>query len=216
VADDAVTLVRDNGKFLPLKAVGTVKGGLPYMTTEETHNRVVVVVLSEDVRMDVGRMLGREVRNRVPDANVIYADSRIADAMTDPILKAVDEAQAVIVAVYATPTPGSTKNSVAVADASGALLGKLTEHAAAKMAVVAMGSPYVVSDFPGIQTYLCTFSNATVSELSAVKALFGEIPIHGHLPVSIPNVAQRGTGIERRGEIANGGEHHAQVKIASR
>jgi beta-N-acetylhexosaminidase len=215
VADDAVTLVRENGRLLPLKAVGTIKGGLPYMTLEETHNRFVVVVLSEDVRMDSGRMLGRQVRMRVPDANVMSVDPRIAEAMTDQILKAVDEAQAVVAAVYAAPAPGSTKNSVAVADATGALLSRLIEHAADKMAVVAMGNPYVVSDFPGIQNYLCTFSNATVSELSAVKALFGEIPIRGRLPVSIPNVAQRGAGIERPAQIAQGGTQHADTRIAS-
>src|SRR5207302_5742215 len=38
VADSAVTLVRDNGKVLPLKHGGTVVAGLPYMTKEETHN----------------------------------------------------------------------------------------------------------------------------------------------------------------------------------
>ena len=30
VADDAITLVRDNGKVLPLKSKGTAKTGLPY------------------------------------------------------------------------------------------------------------------------------------------------------------------------------------------
>src|SRR5215813_12045102 len=40
VADDAITLIRDNGKVLPLKAAGTVVGGLPYMSTVETHNRL--------------------------------------------------------------------------------------------------------------------------------------------------------------------------------
>jgi hypothetical protein len=44
----------------------------------------------------------------------------------------------------------------------------------------------------------------------AVKALFGEIPIHGHLPVSIPNVAQRGVGLERPLRVAKGGAEHAQ------
>jgi len=68
-----------------------------------------------------------------------------------------------------------------------------------------------VADFPGIQNYLCTFSNATVSEVSAVKALFGEIPIRGRLPVSIPNVAQRGAGIERHAQIAEGESQHAKI-----
>ncbi len=48
-----------------------------------------------------------------------------------------------------------------------------------------------------MQSYICAFSNVTVSEVAAVKALFGEIPIHGHLPVTIPNIAARGSGIER-------------------
>ena len=60
-----------------------------------------------------------------------------------------------------------------------------------------MGNPYVVEDFPAIENYLCAFSNATVSETAAVKAIFGEIQIRGHLPVTIPGIASRGEGIER-------------------
>jgi beta-N-acetylhexosaminidase len=211
VADQAITLVRDNGKLLPLKAVGTTKDALPYMTSEEIHNRLVVVVLTEDVRSDAGRMAARQVRARVPDANVIYVDPRVAAGMSEAVLNAVIEAQAVIAAVYVVPTPGGLKNSVGVADATTVLLRKLMEEAAAKTAVVAMGNPYVIADFPTIQNYLCTFSNESVSEVSAVKALFGEIPIRGHLPVSIPNVAQRGEGIERQGQLAEGGSRNAKI-----
>jgi hypothetical protein len=38
--------------------------------------------------------------------------------------------------------------------------------------------------------------------------LFGEIPIRGRLPVSIPEVAQRGAGIDR--SAGTGGTQHAQ------
>jgi beta-N-acetylhexosaminidase len=216
VADDAVTLVRENGKVLPLKSVGTAKGGLPYTTTEETHNHLVVIVFSDDVRMTAGRVLERQVRARVPDANVLFVDPRIAAGMTDDILRAVDEAQAVVAAVYAVPVPGGMKNSSAVADATGTLLTKMLEHARQKMAVVALGNPYVVASFPEIQNYLCTFSNETVSEVSAVKALFGEIPIRGHLPVSIPNVAQRGAGIERQARVAAEEVPHGHTEISRR
>jgi beta-N-acetylhexosaminidase len=213
VADDAITLLRDNGKVLPLKAVGTVAGGLPYMSTVETHNRLVVIVFSEDVRMSAGRAFDRQVIARVPDANVIFIDPRIAEGMTEQTLKAVDEAEAVVAAIYATPQPGSTKNMVAVADATGALLTRLLERAGTKTAVVAMGSPYVLGDFPQIGTYLCTFSNETVSEVSAVRALFGEISIRGHLPVTIPNVAQRGAKMDRP---AQGDSQHAHNSMESR
>ena len=232
-ADAAITLVRENGKVLPLKHAGTVKVGLPYMTVEETHNRVVAVLFSDDMRTDSGRAFGRELRARVPDARVIYVDPRVASGMSDEVLRAVDEAQTVVVAVYVIPTAGKVastpvspaaanpaqgamQNSVSMADATGTLLQQLLDRAAEKTAVVAMGNPYLASDFPMIQNYMCTFSNATVSEVSAVKALFGEIAIRGHLPVSIPNVAQRGAGIERPLQVANKEDQHAHSSPAVR
>jgi beta-N-acetylhexosaminidase len=99
-----------------------------------------------------------------------------------------------------------------LADATAMLLQKILDHAAQKTAVLAMGNPYVAQDFPATQNYICTFSNATVSEISAVKALFGEIAIRGRLPVSIPNVARRGDGIDRQAYVAPGGSQHAQFQ----
>jgi len=219
MADDAVTLVRDNGKLLPLKQMGTVDSGLPYQKVDEVRNRVVVVIFTDDVRTDAGRMLERQTRSRVPDANVIYVDPRIAAALSDDVMRAVDQAQIVVAAVYVIPTAGKAtkaagglQNSVGLADATGSLLQRILDHAAPKTAVLAMGNPYVAQDFPATQNYICAFSNATVSEISAVKALFGEIAIRGRLPVSIPNVARRGAGIDRQAYIAPGGSQHAQFQ----
>jgi beta-N-acetylhexosaminidase len=218
ISDSAVTLVRDNGKLLPLRRSGTVAAGLPYQRVEEVHNSTVAVIFSEDVRLDAGRQLERELRERRPDANVFYVDSRIAAAMSDDVLEAVDEAKAVIVAVYVIPTagravqgPNGLTNSVSISGVSGSLLQEILDHAAAKTVMLAMGNPYLAQDFPEVQNYLCTFSNAAVSEVSAVKALFGETAIRGRLPVTIPNIAQRGAGIERPAEVAEGGAHaHSQ------
>ena len=219
MADDAVTLVRDNGKLLPLKQMGTVNPGLPYQRVDEVRNRLVVIIFTDDVRTEAGRMLERQIRSRVPDANVTYVDPRIAAALSDDVLRAVDQAQTVVAAVYviptagkATKTAGGLQNSVGLADATGMLLQKLLDHAAPRTAVLAMGNPYVAQDFPAIENYICAFSNATVSEISAVKALFGEIAIRGRLPVSIPNVARRGAGIDRQAYVAPGGSQHAQYR----
>ena len=209
-ADAAVTLVRDNGKVLPLKSKGTAKAGLPYTTQEETHKQVLAVVFSDDVRTESGRAFAREFLARIPDARVMYLDPRFAAGMSDAVLKAVDEARTVVAAVYVVPNAGKMGNTVAMGDATGRLLQQLLDRAAAKTAVVAMGNPYLASDFPKVENYMCTFSNATVSEIGAVKALFGEIPIRGHLPVSIPNIAQRGAGLQRPIQVANGGSEHGQ------
>ncbi len=223
IADDAVTLVRDNGKVLPLKRVGTVLPHLPYQSVEEVREHVVVIIFSEDVRTDAGRTFERQLKARVPDSHVIYIDPRFAAAMTPDILHTVDQAQTVIAAVYMVPTPGartlaigSAPNAVTMPDASGALLQGVLDHAANKTVVIAMGSPFIAQDHPSVENYLCTFSNVSVSEVSAVKALFGEIPIHGHLPVTIPGIAQRGAGIERARQVAQGGSPDAHPQTTGR
>jgi beta-N-acetylhexosaminidase len=214
VADKAVTLVRDNGKLLPLKSEGTQKAGLPYLSVQEVRNRVLTVIFSDDMRMDSGRVFEREVRARIPDVKTIYVDPRTAAAMSDAVLEAVDQAKAVLAAVYVVPSAGKVaapgKNAVALADATGTLLQKILDHAAERTAVLAMGNPYLAQDFPAVQNYLCTFSNASVSETSAAKAVFGEIALRGHLPVTIPNVAQRGFGIEKQAILTSGGSQHEQ------
>jgi beta-N-acetylhexosaminidase len=96
-------------------------------------------------------------------------------------------------------------------DATAGLMHGLLQHAGTKLEMIALGSPYVAQEFPEVQNYLCTFSNEKVSELSAVKALFGEIPIHGRLPVSIPNIAQRGMGIDREA-VPQGGQNAGNSK----
>ena len=110
------------------------------------------------------------------------------------VLKAVDQARAVVVAVYIVPSAArsrklgrSGKHPASLPDSTSALLEKILGRAGEKTAVLAMGNPYLTDDFPAIQNYICTFSNVTVSEISAARALFGEIPMSGRMPVTLSN-----------------------------
>ena len=222
IADEAITLIRDNGRVIPLQSFGTSLGtpevALPYQSLTEVSNRLVAVIFSDDLRTDSGRMLERQILTRVPDARVIYVDARSAAGMKPDVVEAVEAAEHVIAAVYVVPTAGKAmraaggglKNTVAMDNATGSLLNAILDRAADRTVVLAMGNPYVVQDFPAIQNYVCAFSNATVSETAAVKAIFGEIPIGGHLPVTIPGIASRGEGLERPAQPSSGGSFHVQ------
>jgi len=85
----------------------------------------------------------------------------------------------------------------ALSEAETRMMNGILERAGERTVVVAMGSPYVAASFPEVQNYLCTYSIASVSETAAARALFGEIGIHGHSPVTIPGIAFRGAGLER-------------------
>jgi len=188
VADHAVTLVRDDNHMLPLHRDGT--------------GPLLVILFVSDAHGDDGRMLEREIRSRMPDARVIYVDRSTASIEADGIALLLPKAGRVIAAIYSVPQPGqagvaqTSIDTTAIKATSGAILQKILDTAGEKTIVLAMGSPYPILNYPGIHSYLCTFSPVATSERAAARALFGEIGIHGKLPVTLPEIAKRGDGID--------------------
>ena len=203
IADEAVTLVRvnglentrDNHKLLPLSRSAATAAQYAYHSDMPTSNRLLVLVFTDDARSDSGRTLVREVRTRVPDARVIYVDDLQAPLLAPHVLEAVVNAERIIAAVYVVPSAGRTlgadARSAAMENSSASILKNVIKAANEKTVVIAFGNPYVIVQYPAIQNYVCTFSNAPVSEVSAAKFLFGEMPARGHLPVTIPGIATR-------------------------
>jgi len=193
VADHAITLVRDDNQRVPINRYDA--------------GQLLVVIFVSDTHGDDGRVLEREIRSLVPGVRVIYVDRRSAAVEAEGIAALVPKAQRVIAAVYSVSQPGpaeiaATSTSGLAAQGSAGILRNILEVAGERTVVVALGSPYSILNFPSIHSYLCTYSWVPTSENSAAKALFGEIPIHGKLPVTLPGVAKRGDGIDRAASVS--------------
>jgi beta-N-acetylhexosaminidase len=205
VADSAMTLVRENGRMLPLKPQRSSLPSTSYDAVQKEGNKLLCVVFANDVRSDDGRQLQRELRARVPEARFIFVDPRIAEGSTPEIMSAAGAAEDVLAAIYLIPAPGRTVrkegatgvNTISMPDSTAVLLQSIVQAKPDKTTVISFGSPYLLQDFPAIENYVCAYSNAAVSEIAAIKAVFGEIPFHGRLPVSIPGEAKRGAGIDQ-------------------
>jgi len=203
IADEAVTVVRQsthenarqNRSVLPLPRGVNVNSQFAYHSGIVAGNRLLLLIFTDDARSENGRTLVREVRARVPDVRVIYVDDVLAPLLAPHVLEATVNAERVVAAVYVTPSAGRNAGgdtgSPALSQGSSLILANVIKAAADKTAVVAMGNPYLLTQYPAIQNYVCTFSNVPVSEVSAAKFLFGEMPARGHLPVTIPGIANR-------------------------
>lgn len=202
VADSAVTLLRDNRQVLPLRRNGTSGSPVAYQPSRQG-SRLIAVYFTSDVRSEGGNVFERQLRLRVPDVRVIYIDESNAAAMAHEVWKAVSAAEKVIAVVDVIPTAGGVgrfeprpAGSAELPAGPMDLLHRIVQNAGGKTVVVATGNPYVLSSIMNVKTYVCTFSDMPVSAVAAVKALFGEIPIRGKLPVTIPGFANRGAGID--------------------
>lgn len=202
VADRSITLVREGTPLLPFQNQ-MITSAAHHLATSKPHSLECLVFL-DDARAQSGRQLERELRSRVPDVQMVYVDPMTARALTPEIQKLIGSADRVIVAIYMVPASGRAttqdgvvSNSISLAEAPAALLTSILGSASGKTLVISFGSPYIAADFPEIENYMCAYSDAPVSEVAAAKALFGEISIRGHLPVSIPGFGLRGSGIQR-------------------
>jgi beta-N-acetylhexosaminidase len=177
IASRAVTLVKNEGNLIPLRAPA----------------KTCFLTLAESHYSNQGFEFVQEVRRREKSATVIQLDA----SLTWPTLEAAVEKTAACesVAVAAFASVAAYRGDVALGGEFPRLLDAL--FATGKpVALIALGNPYLVRGFPKAAAFLLTFSTVPPSESAAVKALFGESGISGHTPVSIPGVAKLGEGVQ--------------------
>jgi beta-N-acetylhexosaminidase len=176
-SDRAVTLVRNEHDVLPLAA--------------SAQSCLVVVV--ERRTSSAGTRMIDSYRKFAPKSQIMIVDASMNAAALTAIAGDTSKCSTVVIAAFA--TVAANRGSVGLNGELTPFIAKLTEGPS-PVAIVAMGNPYLLSAFPKTAAYLATFSSTPPSELAAVKALFGEMPIGGHLPVTIPGFAKYGDGIQ--------------------
>ncbi len=171
VAGRAVTLLRNEGGVLPLK--GTT--------------RACLMVVNSLRISEQGQRFMRAFRARAPRAGVMSVDTSMPQAALEAVLEASGGCSPIVVASFASITANLRDVEP--------FLTKLTEGRR-PVALLSFNDPYMGTKFPEAAAYMTTFSSSTPSELAAATALFGETPITGRTPVTIPEIAARGDGLE--------------------
>jgi beta-N-acetylhexosaminidase len=177
IAERAVTLVRNRDNLVPLA---------------EADQSCFVTMAESRYGME-GQAFAAEVRKRSPQARITPLDPGMSRADVEAAMDRISSCPAYTVAAFS--TVGAYRGSVGMAGE----LERAMETLAASgrpVVLIAMGNPYLLRDFPNVNAYLATFSTVLPSEIAAVKALWGEIAIGGHLPVTIPGQAALGEGIQ--------------------
>ena len=64
------------------------------------------------------------------------------------------------------------------------------------MVGISFGNPYLLMSFRGLRTYLVTYGDMPALQQAAARALLGQIEVSGKLPISLPGMYARGTGIQ--------------------
>jgi beta-N-acetylhexosaminidase len=171
VADRAVTLIRNDRGVLPLAP----------------NSRPCLIVITERRISQFGQRTIQEFQRRAPAGRTVAIDTSQPLAAMEALAGDTSTCSAVIAASFASVSADLKDGKP--------FLQKLSQGAA-PLVLLPFENPYLLASFPNTAAFLTTFSSTLPSEISAVKALFGEIPVVGHTPVSIPGFAHLGDGIQ--------------------
>jgi beta-N-acetylhexosaminidase len=177
IADRGVTLLRDTAHLLPLDATKPL--------------RVLLVSLSADADPYPGETIEPEIRWRVDSLKALRADTQFANVTTLK-LPAADTYDVAIAALFV--RVADRKGNVGLPDEQRAFVNQMIT-AGRPVVVVAFGSPYLIEGFPDAKAWLAEFSTNSVSQVAAVRALFGQVATQGQIPVTVPGTVKRGDGL---------------------
>src|SRR6266852_7251074 len=179
ISDRGVTLLRDTPHRLPLDAAKP--------------SRALLLAFYADPEPYPGEDLERELRSRFDSVTALRADTRFVNAS---ILK-LPPPDSYDVAILALFVRVSDRKGNVDVPAEQAALAEQIYKTGKPVVTLGFGSPYLIERFPQAETWLAAFGISDVAQISVARALFGQIPVHGKLPVTVPGVnLKAGFGIE--------------------
>ena len=179
IAEHAITLVRDEDKLVPLKP-GTRIFNLA-VTNGDDRNWIANPFVS---RL---KSAGVKVETAVLDERSTVLE----------VQKAIDRgksADLVIASLYGRVRSGQV-SSVGIPQAGAQALSKLIDEKKPILGI-SFGNPYLLDSFKGLRTYVVTYGDMPALQQAAARAVLGEIDVVGRLPISLPGLYPRGTGIQ--------------------
>lgn len=179
VAERSITLARDRTGLVPLAS---------------TARRVLVLTFADGSDLLAGRAFTSALAGEGRRVDAVRLDERTSPAEYAALLARADSADVVIATAYVVPR--EYRGTVAAAAGFPEFVQAL---ATARKPVVAVsfGSPYLLGSFAAVPAYLLAWGGADVSQRAAARALLGQSPITGRLPVSIPPFHRFGEGLDR-------------------
>ena len=185
VAAKAITLLKDDRGQVPLRLPAGARVLLLSMIDSASGWREGAP----------GRVLVPELKKRYPDLTAVEVSNRTTAAEMDLLAAIARRADAVVAATYV--RVASYSGRMGLSEAQVGLLERLAADGTKPFVAVAFGNPYVGDVAPRVPALLLAYEWTDAPEAAAVRALCGEAPIGGKLPITIPGLFPAGHGLER-------------------
>ncbi len=184
----SITLLRDDRNQVPLRV--PPEASVLYLSILDYPSGLRIAIPSATFLP--------ELRKRWPSVTAIELSDRSSPGELDLVRATAGRYDAIVASVFVRTASGSGQMDLPAPLA--ALLEDLarrTEGTTRPFITVFFGNPYVPMSVPSLPAMLLTYDFYDLAEASAVRALAGEAPISGLLPITLPGLFERRHGLTR-------------------
>ncbi|MEA2175659.1 MAG: beta-N-acetylhexosaminidase [Blastocatellia bacterium] len=182
IAEHALTLVRDDAKLLPVSRL-------------RANTRIFnLAITNGEDRLWISLPFTTAMSRAGRPVETVVLDERSSEAEVRKALERAEGADLVIASLYGRVRSGQS-SSVGLPEAGARALRSLINKRA-PMVGISFGNPYLLLNFPQMQTYLVAYGDMPSLQAAAARALLGETDIGGRLPITLPSLYERGAGIQ--------------------
>lgn len=182
IAEHSVTLVRNDENLVPLS---NLKAGARFFN---------LAITNGDDRLFVTNSFVNTLKREGREVDTIVLDDRSSDEEVRKGLEKARGADVVIASLYGRVRTGQVR-SVGLPDPGAKALLALIQSKA-PIVGISFGNPYLLQSFPELRTYMVAYGDMPSLQQASAHALLGQIDITGKLPISLPGLYPRGTGIQ--------------------
>ena len=181
VAEDSITLLRDRKRMLPLDPA--LRRSLLNLTFTARFEAEKEKTLHEYLCKSFDRVFSRQIDSRV---NSVKLDEAWVDACA---------AEVILCAMFTNMAPHYSAHDFSPTQVE--FIHRLIESGK-PVIMAAFGDPRTICLFPGIDCYLCLYSDCRASQAALVKDIFGKLvmPVKGKLPISLDGSLPYGFGMD--------------------
>jgi beta-N-acetylhexosaminidase len=140
-----------------------------------------------------------ELRKRYANVTAIELSDRSTSSEIDLVRAMATRFDAIVGSVFVRAASASGRLDLS-ADLQRLLqtLARQSDQSGRPLVTTFFGNPYAATFVPELPVMLLTYDFYDRAEASAVRAIAGEAPIGGRLPIALPGLFDRGSGLDRR------------------
>ena len=182
-AERSITLAKDSLNLVPLSRAN---GSAPQL--------VLSITIATRTDLPAGATFNGELRRAAPSLRTELINPEDPSPNFSRLLAITDSVDLVVLGSYI--TTGSSVSNPSVPEHIAQFMRDVVRRHP-RTILVASGNPYLLQQVPAVSTYLVAWGGFPVSQTAAGRALIGDAPISGRLPISIPPLLRFGAGIDR-------------------